>query len=145
MSDITFSDAKQLVGCRAQLVKKDTEFDSKISLSFVTVKWIKKNHCCFKEWKNFIFKKIDKNVQFNSLFLGIPKIFLWVRVRQVAFLSEDWKKLSVWSSVVFTVSALEMIKIFIKLIKNNFLINFWNVWKNTNWPIVSFITFNLFL
>ena len=37
----------------------------------------------------FVFEKIDKHVQFNSLFLGIPKIFLCVRVRQVAFLSED--------------------------------------------------------
>ena len=41
-------------------------------------------------------------------FLEIPKTFICVRVRQVTFLSEDWKKLSVWSSVLFTVSALEM-------------------------------------
>ena len=41
------------------------------------------------------FAKIDKNVQFNSLFLGIPKMFVCVRVRQVAFLSENLKKLSV--------------------------------------------------
>ena len=41
-------------------------------------------------------------------FSEIPKTFICVRVRQVTFLSEDWKKLSVWSSVLFTISALEM-------------------------------------
>ena len=33
----------------------------------------------------FPFAKINKNVQSNSLFLGIPKMFICVRVRQVAF------------------------------------------------------------
>ena len=41
-------------------------------------------------------------------FLEIPKTFICVHVRQVTFLSEDWKKLSVWSSVLFTVSTLKM-------------------------------------
>ena len=41
-------------------------------------------------------------------FSGIPKTFICVRLRQVTFLSENWKKLSLWSSVLFTVSALEM-------------------------------------
>ena len=41
-------------------------------------------------------------------FLEIPKTFICVCVKQVAFLSEDWKKLFVWSSVLFMVSALEM-------------------------------------
>ena len=41
-------------------------------------------------------------------FTETPKTFICVRVRQVTFLSEDWKKLSFWSSVLFTVSALEM-------------------------------------
>ena len=41
-------------------------------------------------------------------FSEIPKTFMFVCVRQVTFLSEDWKKLSIWSSVLFTVSALEM-------------------------------------
>ena len=41
-------------------------------------------------------------------FSEIPKTFMFVRVRQVTFLSEDWKKLSIWSSALFTVSALEM-------------------------------------
>ena len=39
-------------------------------------------------------------------FLEIPKTFICVHVGQGAFLS-DWK-LSVWSSVLFTVFALEM-------------------------------------
>ena len=38
----------------------------------------------------------------------IPKTFIFVRVRQETFLSENWKKLSVWSNVLFTVSALDM-------------------------------------
>ena len=40
-------------------------------------------------------------------FSEIPKTFTGVRVRQVTFLSEDWKK-SVWNSVLFTVAGLEM-------------------------------------
>ena len=39
----------------------------------------------------FLFEKIDKNVQFSSLFSEILKIFIWVPVRQGAFLSQDWK------------------------------------------------------
>ena len=41
-------------------------------------------------------------------FSEIPKMFICVGVRQVTFLSEDFKKLSVFSSVLFTVSTLEM-------------------------------------
>ena len=41
-------------------------------------------------------------------FSKIPKTFIFVRVRQMIFLSEDWKKLSIWNGVLFTVSALEM-------------------------------------
>ena len=37
-----------------------------------------------------------------------PKIFVCVRVKQMAFLSEDWKIFSVWRSVLFMVFALEM-------------------------------------
>ena len=56
LSDITFSDAKQLlVGCRGQLRKKDIEFDSKVSHSFKSAKWnlkkfivvLKSKKCCF--------------------------------------------------------------------------------------------------
>ena len=39
--------------------------------------------------KMFLFEKIDKKIQFNSRFLGIRETFISVRVRQVAFLSEN--------------------------------------------------------
>ena len=40
--------------------------------------------------KIFLFEEIAKNIQFNSLFLGIRKTFIIsVRVRQVAFLFEN--------------------------------------------------------
>ena len=41
-------------------------------------------------------------------FSEIPKIFIFVRLRQLFFLSGDWKKLPFWSSAFFVVSALEM-------------------------------------
>ena len=41
-------------------------------------------------------------------FSEIPKIFDCARVRQVVFLSEGWKNLSLLSSVPFTVLTLEM-------------------------------------
>ena len=50
-------------------------------------------------------KEIYKNIQFNFLCLVNS---ICVRVQQVAFVSEDWKKLSVWSSVLFTISTLKM-------------------------------------
>ena len=47
LPDIAFSDAKQLlVGCREELEKKDTEFDSKVSHSFCKMKL--KKYCFFK-------------------------------------------------------------------------------------------------
>ena len=47
--------------------------------------------------KMFLFEKFDKNIQFNSR---------WCKAGDF-FLSEDRKKLSVWSKVLFTVSPLE--------------------------------------
>ena len=45
---MNLDNAKQLlVGCRGQLVKKDTEFDSKVSHSFKTVKWNQKESLLF--------------------------------------------------------------------------------------------------
>ena len=32
-----------------------------------------------------LFEEIDKNIQFNSLFLGIRETFISVRVREVTF------------------------------------------------------------
>ena len=43
-----------------------------------------------KYQKMFLFEEIAKNIQFNSLFLGIRETFnISVRVRQVAFLFEN--------------------------------------------------------
>ena len=56
----------------------------------------------------FLFEKIDKNIQFIFCFSEIPRNLVCFGVRQMTFLFENWKKLSVWSSVFFTVSALEM-------------------------------------
>ena len=56
--------------------------------------------------KMFLLPKIYKNVQFNSLLPGIPKMFICVRVKQIAF----WKKLSVWISVLSAVSQFAIFK-----------------------------------
>ena len=54
----------------------------------------------------FIFEKIDKNVQLNTPFLeNFQSVYLFPLKAGGFFLSEDWK-LSVWSSVLFTVFAL---------------------------------------
>ena len=48
LSDTAFSDAKKLlVGCREQLGKKDTEFDSKVSHSFELQTKVKKHYVSF--------------------------------------------------------------------------------------------------
>ena len=36
-----------------------------------------------------LFEEIDKNIQFNSLFLGIRETCVFARLRQVAFLTEN--------------------------------------------------------
>ena len=89
--DIPFSRAKQLlVVCREQLGIKGTEFESKVLHSFKTANWIKKNNFCR-------FKVVEMSkcmVEMSNLILvfsKIPNIFICVRVRQGAFLSENWK------------------------------------------------------
>ena len=48
LSDIAFSDTKQLlIGCREQLGKKDTHFDSKVLHAFKTAKWNQKTLLSF--------------------------------------------------------------------------------------------------
>ena len=97
MSDIAFNDTKQLllVGCREQLRKKDTvwlksiKLDEKYKIKKIIIVLKCKN--CFS-LRNLT--KISKSI--------------CVGVRQVTFLSEDWKKLSVWSNALFKVSALEI-------------------------------------
>ena len=50
----------------------------------------------------FLFEEIAKNIQFNSLFLGIREtLIISVHVRQVAFLFENWKKLFIYSNLLF--------------------------------------------
>ena len=59
--------------------------------------------------ENVSFRENRQKYSLLILYLSeIPKFFICVRVKLVAFLSEVWKKLSVWSSVLFTVFALEM-------------------------------------
>ena len=53
-----------------------------------------------------LFEKIEKMSSLFLWFTKIPKIFIFVRIRHVAFLSEDWKELRLWRSVLFTVLAL---------------------------------------
>ena len=79
-----------------------------------TAKWNQKK----KKKKNTIYKfikrlflffwKLTKMFKLILCISEIPKTFIFVRVRQVTFLSEDWKNVSIWSSVLFTVSALEV-------------------------------------
>ena len=58
--------------------------------------------------KRFFLRKLTKISKLILSFSEISKTFICVPVRQVTFLSEDWKMLSVWSSVLFAASALEM-------------------------------------
>ena len=61
---------KQLLnGCREQLGIKDTEFLSKVLHSFKTA-YQKTIFVVSKCKELFLFEKIDRNVQFNRLFLG---------------------------------------------------------------------------
>ena len=77
LSDIAFSDAKHLllVGCRVQLRKKGTEFDSKVLHSFKNCKMKSKKIIIVLNVNKFefLFEKIDENIQFNSLFLRNSK------------------------------------------------------------------------
>ena len=73
-----------------------------------TEKWNQKKLLFESVKKRFFLRKLTKMSKLILCFSEIPKTFICVRVRQVNFISEDWKKLSVWSSVLFTVSTLEM-------------------------------------
>ena len=73
LSDTTFSEAKQLlVGCREQLGKKRYRMRStqKYHTPSKLQNEIKKIIVVLMRKKMFLFKKTDKNIQFNSLFLG---------------------------------------------------------------------------
>ena len=86
LSDIAFSDAKQLLaGCRDQIGKRDTEFDSVVSQSFKTAKWHKKK--ISKKW--FSSRKLPNLI---ICFSENLKIFICVRVKQVVFFNWSLKK-----------------------------------------------------
>ena len=104
LSDNAFSETKQLlVGSREQLRKK---IHLKVSHSTKSMK-SKKIYIVLKCIK-FLFEKFRKTSSLVVCFSEIPKLYICVCVRQMTFLSEDWKKLSVWSSVLFAVSTLKM-------------------------------------
>ena len=89
LSDIVLSDTKQLlVGCREQLRKKHTEFDSKVSHLMKSM----------KSKKLLLFWSVKKSFSLRNL----TKISNLIRVgvKQVTCLFEDWKKLSVWGNVL---------------------------------------------
>ena len=107
LSDITFSCAKELlVDCTEQIRKKDTEFDSKVSHLMKSLK--KKIIIVLKCKKCLFLGNLTKISNLILCFSGIPKIFICASVRQMTFLSASWGKLSVWTSTLFAVSALEM-------------------------------------
>ena len=106
LSDIAFSDAKHLLfGYREQLEKK------KIHGSTQKYRTAQKKLLSLESLKKYFFlRKLTKMSNLILCFSEIPELFICVRVREVAFSSEDWKKLSVWSSVLFMVFALKMRK-----------------------------------
>ena len=63
-----------LVGCREQLRKKDTEFDSSITLDEKYE--IKNIIIVLKCKKMFLFEKFDKNIQFNSCWCKTRDFFI---------------------------------------------------------------------
>ena len=58
--------------------------------------------------KSFFWRKLTKISNLIFCFSEILKVFVCFHVRQVAFLYEDWKKLSVWRSVLFTVFSMAL-------------------------------------
>ena len=86
-------------------------YTQKYRFSSKTAKWNPKKITVLKNVsvkKHFFLRKLTEMSKLILCFSEIPKTFIFVRVRQMIFLSEDWKKLSIWNSVLFTVSALEM-------------------------------------
>ena len=61
--------------------------------------------------KMLLFEEIDKNIQFNSLFLGIRETCVSARVRQVAFFNWELKKVVHQKQCpLYVLTALEMRK-----------------------------------
>ena len=88
-----------LVGCREQLgIKSSSQKSCTSSKLQIEIKKM----LLWSVNKMFLFEKVDKNVQFNSLFLRNSWNFC-VRVRQGVLFNWGLKMLSVWSSVLLTV------------------------------------------
>ena len=82
-----------MIGCRGNLEKRKNRVQLNSILLLqnykMHTKWI---IVVLKCKKMFLFEKFDEYFQFNSLFLEISKDFLCICIKQVAFLSGDWKK-----------------------------------------------------
>ena len=88
--DITFSGTKTIVGWLERATWNKRQRVPVKSVALLQNCKLKSKKNVLKCKKMFLFEKIDKNVRFNSLFLGNSWNFC-VRVRQGVFLSEDWK------------------------------------------------------
>ena len=83
---------------------------------------VQKKLLLFQSVKKCLFlRNLTKISNVILCFSKIIKILVSTGVKQVTFLSEDWKKLSSWSSVLFTVFALEILerKAYIKQTRPN--------------------------
>ena len=84
---IAFTDAKTTIGWLHRVTWKKryrVRLKSIVLLQNYKMK-SKRTIVVLKYKKMLLFEEIDKNIQFNSLFLGIREILISVRVRQVTF------------------------------------------------------------
>ena len=87
LSGITFSDANNYcLVAESNLEKKYTEFNWKVSHPFKTAKWNQNNLLLFEGPKKCCFLgKSTKKSKLILCFSEMPKIFIFVRVRQIGF------------------------------------------------------------
>ena len=89
--DIAFSGAKTIVSWLQRAIWNNL-LQSKVLHSLKTANWNQKNVSpVLKCKKCFFWRKLTEISNLILFFSEIPKIFICVRVRQDAFLSEDWK------------------------------------------------------
>ena len=84
---IAFTDAKATIGWLHRVTWKKryrVRLKSIVLLQNYKMK-SKRTIVVLKYKKMLLFEEIDKNIQFNSLFLGIRETFISVHVRQVTF------------------------------------------------------------
>ena len=94
LSDIAFSDIKQLFAwLQGATWRKRFRVRLKIIALLQNCKMKqKKNVVVLKFKKKFFLRKLTEMSNLILCFSEVPKIFICFRVRQVAFLSEDWTK-----------------------------------------------------